>query len=230
MTFHATILTLFPELYPSTLGHSLAGKALAQGLWSYNTVNIRDFATDKHKTVDDTTYGGGTGLVLKPDVVGAALESVDLRNYPCYYPSPRGRPLTQELVVTLAKSKGLTLLCGRYEGVDQRVLDAFGIQEVSLGDYILSNGDIASLVLLDAIIRCLPDVIGNDAVHARESFHQQLLEYPQYTKPAVWQGMTVPEVLLSGDHAKIAAWRQEQAEALTKARRPDLWQRRGTTT
>ena len=224
--WRAKVLTLFPEMFPGCLGQSLAGKALEDGVWALETLDIRDFSSDKHRTVDDTPFGGGAGMVLKPDVVDKALTAAragtDLR--PIYL-SPRGELLTQSLVAELAAGPGALLLCGRFEGVDQRVLDAHGVREVSVGDYVLSGGEPAALVLCDACIRLLPGVMGNTETVLEESFSAGLLEYPHYTRPAEWQGRQVPEVLLSGHHGKVADWRRTQAEATTKERRPDLWEK-----
>lgn len=260
--WHVDVLTLFPEMFPGFLGHSLSGKALEAGIWSYNAVNIRDFATDKHKTVDDTPFGGGAGMVLRADVIERAV--ISLQELPSpnplpkgrgpssfslqgegalphgkadegsiyaprkLYLSPRGKPLTQAMVQELAALPRLMLLCGRYEGVDQRALDACGFEEISIGDYVLSGGEQAAMILMDACIRLLPGVMGNAETAAEESFSGGLLEYPHYTRPAQWvdsNGISrdVPEVLKSGDHAKIAAWRREEAEKLTRERRPDLF-------
>jgi tRNA (guanine37-N1)-methyltransferase len=228
MSWSATVLTLFPEMFPGPLGLSLAGKALQGGAWALETVDIRDFARDKHRSVDDTPCGGGAGMVMRPDVVddavGAALRSAP-DGAPLIYLSPRGRPLTQARVRDLAEGPGVVALCGRYEGVDQRVLDARAVEEVSVGDYVLSGGEPAAMVLLDACVRLLPGVMGAEASGEEESFEGDLLEYPHYTRPVEWQGRTVPAVLLSGHHANIAAWRREEAERITKARRPDLWER-----
>lgn len=222
MSWRVSVLTLFPEMFPGSLGQSLAGRALADGVWSIDATDIRDFATDRHRTVDDTPFGGGPGMVMRPDVVDAALGSV-MDDRPALYLSPRGRPLTQDLVRGWAAGPGLVLLCGRYEGVDQRVLDARGLTEVSIGDYVLSGGEPAALVLLDACIRLLPGVMGAAESADSESFSAGLLEYPHYTRPAVWQGRAVPDVLLSGHHAAIARWRAAQSEQITRQRRPDLW-------
>ncbi len=226
-SWQATLLTLFPEMFPGPLGHSLAGKALNAGRWGLKTVDIRAYAPDKHATVDATPYGGGAGMVLKPDVIDRAVADSG-PHHRLIYMSPRGRLLDQALAVELAEAPGATILCGRYEGVDQRVLDANGFEEVSVGDYIVSGGEIAALVLMDAVIRLLPDVIGNQETHGEESFQGGLLEYPHYTRPAVWtdrQGHTreVPAVLTSGHHAEVKRWRLSEAEAITRARRPDLW-------
>ncbi len=220
----ATVLTLFPEMFPGVLGHSLAGKALAANRVRIEAVQIRDFATDRHASVDDSPFGGGAGLVMRPDVIDSALRSLVTESSPrpILYLSPRGTQLTQARVMALAEGPGPILLCGRYEGVDQRVLEAWEMEEVSLGDYVLSGGEPAALVLLDACIRLLPGVMGNEETTAEESFSHGLLEYPHYTRPADWAGRGVPPVLLSGNHAEIARWRQAQAEAVTSARRPDL--------
>lgn len=224
--WHVNILTLFPEMFPGTLGLSLSGKALEAGAWSYRAVNIRDFAGDKHKTVDDTPFGGGAGMVMRADVIEAALLSLEKPGRKIYL-SPRGKVLNQKLVQDLAAAPALTLLCGRYEGVDQRVLDAQGFEEISIGDYVLSGGEPAALILMDACIRLLPGVMGNVETPDEESFSNGLLEYPHYTRPADWSAAdgkvhSVPEVLKSGDHAKIKEWRRKEAENITKARRPDL--------
>ncbi|MEM6680032.1 MAG: tRNA (guanosine(37)-N1)-methyltransferase TrmD [Pseudomonadota bacterium] len=226
--FRATVVTLFPELFPGPLGASLMGRALKDGLWALDTVDIRRFARDKHRTVDDTPAGGGAGMVMKADVVAAALDAArapgDTRRL--IYLSPRGRPFDQGLAAELAAEPGLMLLCGRYEGVDERVIDGRGLEEVSLGDYVLSGGEIAAMAVLDAVLRLLPGVLGNAASAEEESFVRGLLEHPHYTRPQVWEGREIPEVLTSGDHARIARWRQDEAERLTRARRPDLWRAR----
>ncbi len=227
--FSAVVLTLFPEMFPSTLGHSLAGKALEKGIWSLQTVQIRDFATDKHKTVDAKSFGGGTGMVMKPDVIDSAIchaKTLLTRAPTIIYPSPRGIPITQPLVEKL-KNEQLIILCGRFEGVDERVIEHHNMLEVSLGDFILSGGEIAALAILDACVRLLDGVIGNADALSQESFavnkeFTRLLEYPHYTRPSFWNGKTVPEVLLSGNHAEISAWRLEQARLITQARRPEL--------
>ena len=225
MAWQATILTLFPEMFPGPLGLSLAGKALERGVWSLEAVDIRGFATDRHKTVDDTPFGGGAGMVMRPDVVDAAFEAVAGRPGPAIYLTPRGRVLDQARVKDLAAGGGLSILCGRYEGVDQRVVDARGLEEVSLGDFVLSGGEPAAIALLDACVRLLPGVVGAAEGLSEESFEQGLLEYPHYTRPQDWQGRGVPEVLLSGHHAQIRAWRLAQSERITQERRPDLWAR-----
>lgn len=225
MSWDVRVLTLFPEMFPGPLGESLAGKALADGLWSLDAVNIREFATDKHATVDDTPCGGGPGMVMRPDVVHAALESVADASGPVIYLTPRGRLLDQGLVGKLAQGPGMTVLCGRYEGVDERVLEEHAVTEVSLGDFVLSGGEPAAIALIDACVRLLPGVMGAEASLEEESFQSGLLEYPHYTRPVEWLGRRVPEVLLSGHHEKIRAWRREQAEHVTRERRPDLWAR-----
>lgn len=227
-SFKVTILTLFPEAFPGILGASLPGKALANGLWQLNTVDIRSFATDKHGTVDDTPYGGGAGMVMRPDILGAAIHGAEKsfgKAARKIYLTPRGRLLDQNLVKELAAAESLLILCGRYEGVDQRVLDAQAMEEISIGDYVLAGGEVAAMVLLEACVRLLPGVLGNAATTDEESFATGLLEYPHYTRPAEWNGRAVPEVLLSGHHAKVKEWRQAEAESITKAQRPDLWQK-----
>lgn len=226
--WRATVLTLFPEMFPGPLGVSLAGKALESGIWALETVDIRDFASDKHRSVDDTPFGGGPGMVMRPDVMDAAIAAATAGRPeagPVIYLSPRGRLLTQRVVRELAARPAVTLLCGRYEGVDERVLEAHGADEISLGDFILSGGEPAALALIDAVVRLLPGVVGAPAGLEDESFERGLLEYPHYTRPASWQGRDVPEVLLSGHHERIAAWRLRQSEEATRARRPDLWAR-----
>ncbi len=219
-----TVLTLFPEMFPGPLGVSLAGKALASGLWSLEARDIRASATDKHRSVDDTPAGGGPGMVLRADVLAAAIDAADAgQDRPRLLMSPRGRPLTQSLVRELATGPGALIVCGRFEGVDQRVIDARGLQEVSIGDYVLSGGEIAAMALIDACVRLLPGVMGKQASGEDESFSDGLLEYPQFTRPQEFEGRGIPEILVSGDHAKVAAWRRTEAEALTRARRPDLW-------
>ena len=224
MTFRATVLTLYPEMFPGTLGLSLAGRALAEGTWALDTVQIRDFATDRHRTVDDTPAGGGAGMVLKADIIAKAVDHASPQGdpRPRLLMSPRGRPLTQARVRDLAAGPGAVILCGRFEGVDQRVIDARGLEEVSIGDYILSGGEIAAQVLLDAVVRLLPGVMGNMASGEEESFESGMLEHPHYTRPAEFEGMAIPDVLTSGNHKKIAEWRRAQALELTRARRPDL--------
>ena len=224
MTFHASILTLFPEMFPGTLGLSLAGKALKEGKWSYDAVDIRSFASDKHRTVDDHPAGGGAGMVLKPDILAKAIDATPHRG-PRLLMSPRGEPLTQGLVRELAAGDGCMIICGRFEGIDQRVIEARGLREVSAGDYVLSGGEPAALVLLDAVIRLLPGVMGHAQSHAEESFEDGLLEHPHYTKPNVWEGLEIPMILQSGDHQAIARWKAERRLELTKSRRPDLYDR-----
>jgi tRNA (guanine37-N1)-methyltransferase len=223
MTFRATVLTIFPEMFPGPLGMSLAGKALAAGTWSLDTVDIRDFGLGVHRSVDDTPAGGSPGMVMKADVLARAIDAVTNDARPRLLMSPRGRPLTQGQVIGLAEGPGAVILCARFEGVDERVIEARGLQEVSIGDYVLSGGEIAALALLDACVRLLPGVMGKAASGQEESFGEGLLEYPHYTRPQIFEGRPIPEVLLSGDHAKIAAWRRAQAEQLTQIRRPDLW-------
>jgi tRNA (guanine37-N1)-methyltransferase len=224
MTWRATVLTLFPEMFPGPLGVSLAGRALASGLWALEARDIRDQASDRHRSVDDTPAGGGPGMVLRADVLAAAIDAAGLApDRPKLLMSPRGRPLTQSLVKELAAGPGLLIVCGRFEGVDQRVIEARGLEEISVGDYVLSGGEIAALALLDACVRLLPGVMGKPESGREESFSDGLLEYPQYTRPQLFEGRPIPEILTSGDHAKIDAWRRSQAEALTRARRPDLW-------
>ncbi|MEG3146119.1 tRNA (guanosine(37)-N1)-methyltransferase TrmD [Sphingomonas sp. RT2P30] len=224
MTFAATILTLYPDMFPGPLGTSLAGRALAEGKWSLGAVNIRDFAADKHRTVDDTPAGGGAGMVLRVDVLAAAIDSV-FDGRPILAMTPRGAPLTQARVRTLAAGPGAIVLCGRFEGFDERIFAARDVEEVSIGDYVLSGGEMGALVLLDACIRLLPGVMGAPSSGDEESFESGLLEYPHYTRPPAWEGRTIPEVLRSGDHARIAAWRKSMAETDTRLRRPDLWER-----
>jgi tRNA (guanine37-N1)-methyltransferase len=228
MTWKATVLTLFPEMFPGPLGFSLAGKALTEGTWQLDAIDIRDFAQDRHRSVDDTPAGGGAGMVMRADIAAAAIDAAKAASpagTPTIYLSPRGTPLTQAGVELLAHGPGVILLCGRFEGLDQRVLEARDVVEVSIGDYVLSGGDLAAHVVMDACVRLLPGVVGNEGTHMEESFASGLLEYPHYTRPREWEGHAIPDVLLSGDHEKIAAWRREQAEALTKARRPDLWEK-----
>ena len=223
--FRAVVLTLFPEMFPGSLGLSLAGKALEDGLWSLESVDIRGFARDKHRAVDDSPFGGGAGMVLRPDVLDAAIGASHVENTPLIYLTPRGRLMDQPFVRKLAASPGVPLICGRYEGVDQRLLEARGVEEVSLGDFILSGGEPAALALLDAVVRLLPGVVGKTASLEDESFETGLLEYPHYTRPDSWNGRDVPEVLRSGHHAKVQAWRLAQAEEITRVRRPDMWAR-----
>lgn len=223
--FRAVALTLFPEMFPGPLGSSLAGKALQDRLWTLETVDIRGFASDKHRTVDDSPFGGGAGMVMRPDVLDAAITASRPNGTPLIYLTPRGKILDQTRVRALAAGPGVTLICGRYEGVDQRLLEAQEVEEVSLGDFILSGGEAAAIALLDAVVRLLPGVVGKPASLENESFETGLLEYPHYTRPDTWKGREVPEVLKSGHHAKVAAWRQAQAEEITRVKRPDLWAR-----
>jgi tRNA (guanine37-N1)-methyltransferase len=228
MTWRAVTLTIFPEMFPGSLALSLAGKALAEGKWALATIDIRDFATDKHRSVDDTPAGGGAGMVMRADIAAAAIDAARAAmpaDTPAIYLSPRGRQLTQDRVRDLAQGPGVILLCGRFEGVDQRVLDARKVEEASIGDYVLSGGELAAQVLIDACVRLLPGVAGNEVSLAEESFATGLLEYPHYTRPREWEGRAIPDVLLSGDHEKIAKWRREQAEKITRERRPDLWEK-----
>jgi tRNA (guanine37-N1)-methyltransferase len=225
--WRASVLTIFPDMFPGPLGLSLAGRALEAGAWALETLDIRDFATDRHRSVDDTPAGGGPGMVMRADVAAAALDAArgggDPR--PAIYLSPRGAPLTQERVRSLAQGPGVVLLCGRFEGVDERVITARGLEEVSLGDFVLSGGEVAALALVDAAVRLLPGVMGDAASGAEESFETGLLEYPHYTRPQEWEGRAIPDILVSGNHAKVAAWRRSEAERTTRERRPDLWQR-----
>ena len=223
----AKVLTLFPEMFPGPLGLSLAGQGLEAGSWALEAVDIRDFAADKHRTVDDPPFGGGPGMIIRPDVVSEAIDAAAGADpsLALIYLTPRGRPLTQARVGELARGPGIVLLCGRYEGLDERVLDAHGLAEISLGDFVLSGGEAAAIAVIDACVRLLPGVVGAPESLIDESFENGLLEYPQYTRPREWRGRTVPEVLVSGDHEKIKAWRRHQAEAITRERRPDLWAR-----
>jgi len=224
MTWHATVLTIFPEMLPGPLAYSLAGKALKAGLWRLDTVDIRDYARDRHRTVDDAPFGGGPGMVMRPDVLDAAIAGAGGCG-PLIHLSPRGRRLDQERVRELAAGPGATLICGRFEGIDERVIEARAIEEVSLGDFILSGGEPAAIALIDACVRLLPGVVGCPAATLEESFADDLLEYPHYTRPQCWQGRSVPEILVSGDHQRIRDWRRAAAERLTRERRPDLWAR-----
>jgi tRNA (guanine37-N1)-methyltransferase len=230
MPWRATVLTIFPDMFPGPLGLSLAGKALAEDKWQLDIMDIRDFATDKHRSVDDTPSGGGAGMVMRTDIAATAIDAARAdapAETPTVYLSPRGQPLSQGRVREFAAAPGIILLCGRFEGIDERVLDARNVEEISIGDYVLSGGELAAQVLIDACVRLLPGVAGNESSLAEESFAGDLLEYPHYTRPRLWEGRAIPEVLLSGDHEKIAEWRREQAEKITKERRPDLWQRHG---
>lgn len=226
----AKVLTLFPEVFPGVLGASLTGKALQQGLWALEPIDLRIFGAGKHRNVDDTPAGGGAGLVMRPDVLGRAMRMAltgtpdDPARWPRVYLSPRGKPFTQADAQRFSKAEGMTLLCGRFEGVDQRVIDHFGMEELSIGDFVLTGGEIAAQTVIDATVRLIPNVLGNQASTEEESFSDGLLEHPQYTKPAIWEGREIPEVLLSGHHGKIEEWRKAQSEALTRDRRPDLWE------
>lgn len=225
-SWQVQILTLFPEQFPGILGASLPGKALKDGLWDLKTLDIRSFASDKHASVDDTPYGGGAGMVMRPDVIDAAVQGAEAKFGKAarkIYLSPRGRVLTQALVKELVQAPSVLLLCGRYEGVDQRVIDAQGLEEISLGDFVLAGGEVAAMALIEACVRLLPGVLGNAATTDEESFEAGLLEYPHFTRPAIWDEREVPEVLVSGHHAKVKAWRQAESEKITQARRPDLW-------
>jgi tRNA (guanine37-N1)-methyltransferase len=222
--WRATVLTLFPDLFPGPLGASLAGKALAAKLWALEAVDIRASAADRHRTVDDTPAGGGPGMVMKPDVLARAVDAVPLFGRPRLLMSPRGKPLSQARAAALARGPGAIIVCGRFEGIDERVIAARDLEEVSLGDYVLSGGEVAAFVVLDACVRLIPGVLGQPASVAEESFADGLLEYPQFTKPPVFEGLSIPDVLLSGDHGKVAAWRRAEAERITRERRPDLWQ------
>jgi tRNA (guanine37-N1)-methyltransferase len=224
--WRASVITIFPEMFPGPLGASLAGKAHQKGIWALEAIDLRGFATDKHRTVDDTPAGGGPGMVMKPDVIARAVDAVaapDAPARPRLLMSPRGVPLTQARVAALAQGPGAILLCGRFEGVDERVIAGRGLEEVSVGDYVLSGGELAAMVLIDACVRLLPGVMGQEGSLAEESFADGLLEYPQYTRPQVWEGHAIPDILVSGDHAKVAAWRRAEAEQLTQKRRADLW-------
>ena len=223
--FQAKVFTLYPEVFPGPLSKGLYGKALSNKLWNLSVINIRDAATDKHKTVDDTPYGGGTGMLLKADVLANALDQKVKKSERVFYLSPKGKKFDQKLAQDLSKEKSISLICGHFEGVDERVLTTRNIEEISIGDYVLSGGETAALVVIDSILRLLPGVLGNDKSSFDETFENGLLEYPQYTKPQIWEEKSVPEVLLSGDHSKIKDWRLSQSEAITRDRRPDLWQK-----
>ncbi|MBX8825590.1 tRNA (guanosine(37)-N1)-methyltransferase TrmD [Ochrobactrum sp. SFR4] len=224
MSFKASVLTLYPEMFPGPLGSALAGRALRDDKWQLETVQIRDFAPDKHRMVDDTPAGGSAGMVMKPDVVARALDSLEQDNRPRILMSPRGRPLTQDLVRELAAGEGAVILCGRFEGVDERVIEARNLMEVSVGDYILSGGETGAIVLLDAIVRLIPGVMGNHESGETESFETGLLEHPHYTRPQEWEGRSIPAVLTSGNHKAVDQWRLEEAKRITRERRPDLWE------
>jgi tRNA (guanine37-N1)-methyltransferase len=224
LSFSASVITLFPELFPGPLGASVIGRGMADGLWSLSTTQLRDFATDRHRTVDDTPSGGGAGMVLKPDILARAIDAVSPEGdrRPRILMSPRGKPLTQARVRELAAGPGAVIICGRFEGIDQRVIEARALEEISIGDYVLAGGEVAAMVLLEAIVRLIPGVLGAAKSHADESFENGLLEYPQYTRPQSWEGRDIPAVLTSGDHGKVDKWRRAESEALTRARRPDL--------
>ena len=221
----AQVFTLYPEVFPGPLDKGLYGKAMAKRLWSLNVINIIDAATDKHKTVDDTPYGGGTGMLLKPDVLAKSIDQNINEGERIFYLSPKGKKFDQSLAAELSKAKSFSLICGHFEGVDERGLTTRNIEEISIGDYVLSGGETAAIVVLDSIIRLLPGVLGNEKSATEETFENGLLEYPQYTKPQIWEQKSVPDVLLSGDHAKIKDWRLSQSEAITRVRRPDMWQK-----
>ena len=224
MSFAADVITLFPELFPGPLGASVIGRGAGEGRWSLKLTQLRDFATDKHRSVDDTPAGGGAGMVLRPDVLAAAIDSVSQQDdpRPRLLMSPRGKPLTQARVRALAAGPGVVLVCGRFEGIDERVIEARNLEEVSIGDYVLAGGEVAAMVLLEAVVRLIPGVLGAEESHADESFENGVLEYPQYTRPALFEGREIPTVLTSGDHGKVAKWRREASEKLTRSRRPDL--------
>ena len=219
----AQVFTLYPEIFPGPLDKGLYGKAMANKLWNLKVVNIRDAAKDKHKTVDDTPYGGGTGMLLKPDVLASSIDQNANKDDRIFYLSPKGKTFDQKLAQNLSKEKSFSLICGHFEGVDERILSTRNIEEISIGDYVLSGGETAAFVILDSVLRLLPGVLGNDKSVSEETFENGLLEYPQYTKPQIWEKKSVPDVLLSGDHAKIKDWRLSQSEAITRVRRPDLW-------
>jgi len=223
--FLAKIFTLYPDLFPGPLTKGIYGKAMEKKIWNLKTINIRDYATDKHKTVDDTPFGGGSGMLIKPDVISKSLDENVNPSEKVYYLTPKGKLFNQSLAKELSKEKSLNLICGHFEGVDQRVIDSRNIQELSIGDFVLSGGEVAAYVILDSILRILPGVVGNENSITEESFENGLLEYPQYTKPQIWEKKGVPDVLLSGDHAKIKDWRLSQSEAITRDRRPDMWQK-----
>ncbi len=221
----AQVFTLYPEIFPGPLDKGLYGKAMVKKLWNLKVINIRDAATDKHKTVDDTPYGGGTGMLLKPDVLAKSIDQNINKGERIFYLSPKGKRFDQNLATELSKEKSFSLICGHFEGVDERVLTTRNIEEISIGDYVLSGGETAALVVIDSVLRLLPGVLGNEKSASEETFENGLLEYPQYTKPQIWEEKSVPDVLLSGDHAKIKDWRLSQSEAITRDRRPDMWQK-----
>ena len=223
--FLARVFTLYPEIFPGPLNKGLYGRAMSENIWNLKTVNIRDFANDKHKTVDDTPYGGGTGMLIKPDVLASSLDTNSKKDEKIIYLTPKGKLFDQSIAKKFSKESVINLICGSFEGIDQRILDARDIEEISIGDFVLSGGETAAFIFLDAILRLIPGVLGNESSITEESFENGLLEYPQYTKPQIWEKKSVPEVLLSGDHAKIKDWRLSQSEAITRDRRPDLWQK-----
>jgi len=223
--WEAKVFTLYPEIFPGALSKGLYGKALEEKIWNLKAINIRDSAEDKHKTVDDKPFGGGSGMLLKPDVLAKSIDQNIKENEKIFYLSPRGKIFDQKIAKQISKGKGINLICGHFEGVDERILNTRNIEEISIGDYVLSGGETAAFVIIDSVLRLLPGVIGNDMSKNEESFENGLLEYPQFTKPQIWEEKTVPEVLLSGDHAKIKDWRLSQSEAITRDRRPDLWQK-----
>ena len=223
--WQAQVFTLYPEVFPGPLSKGLYGKALSKKLWNLNIVNIRDAAEDKHKTVDDTPYGGGSGMLLKPDVLAKSLDQNEIKGGRIIYLSPKGKKFDQNYAQELSDEKSISLICGHFEGVDERVLSTRNIEEISIGDYVLSGGETAAFVVIDSVLRLLPGILGNENSKVDESFENGLLEYPQYTKPQIWEEKTVPEVLLSGDHSKIKDWRLSQSEAITRVRRPDLWEK-----
>ena len=223
--FLARVFTLYPEIFPGPLNKGLYGRAMSENIWNLKTVNIRDFANDKHKTVDDTPYGGGTGMLIKPDVLASSLDTNSKKDEKIIYLTPRGKLFDQSIAKKFSKESVVNLICGSFEGIDQRIIDSRDIEEISIGDFVLSGGETAAFIFLDAILRLLPGVLGNESSITEESFENGLLEYPQYTKPQIWEKKSVPEVLLSGDHAKIKDWRLSQSEAITRDRRPDLWQK-----
>ena len=223
--YEVKIFTLYPEIFPGPLAGGIYGKAMSNGLWSLKTVNIRDYADDKHKTVDDTVFGGGSGMLMKPDVVAKSLDKNITKGEKIFYLSPKGKKFNQDFANSLSKQNGINLICGHFEGIDDRLLSTRNIEEISIGDYILSGGETAALVILDSILRLIPGVLGNKDSAKDETFENSLLEYPQFTKPKIWEGKSVPDVLFSGDHAKIKSWRLSQSEAITRRQRPDLWEK-----
>ena len=223
--YEVKIFTLYPEIFPGPLAGGIYGKAMTNGLWSLKTVNIRDYADDKHKTVDDTVFGGGSGMLMKPDVVAKSLDQNISKGEKIFYLSPKGRKFNQDFANSLSKQNGINLICGHFEGIDDRLLSTRNIEEISIGDYVLSGGETAALVIIDSILRLIPGVLGNRDSVKDETFENSLLEYPQFTKPKIWEGKSVPDVLFSGDHAKIKSWRLSQSEAITRRQRPDLWEK-----